>query len=224
MKQALLVTTLILIVNYFFYGYGLDEQILSGTYFQNEVRKSLYKIIVYCLPVVISLYIRWNKDDTVCIIEKWRWFSEKWVYAIRISRAIILLIGKQIGSIEFGAYSLFYVHIVNSVVEEVVFRWYLQDWLIRTYNTTKWIILQSVLFLVGHLPFYYSHYQGVLYQDMNNILWGYLPIELWGRIIFLMIWTPIVLWLLRWRTTHKTKSLRPSVVRHSIHNGILLFL
>lgn len=225
MKRPLVITAFILLLNSVFFSLGGYELINQQSFLVAEIWRTIYKLLVYVWPVAVCIYW-WKNDSTIeSIIKKFKWYKEYWVYVLWIAYWIMLFVWKQTVDAHEAIYGLFYVLVVNSLIEETVFRWYIQSLLVEQYWKFKWIVSQAVLFGVVHLPFYYTHYESWLYDQINTMIWWFLPLEwVWPFVIVFALGTPIALWLLRWWITNKTQSLRPAIVWHSFHNWMLLLI
>jgi membrane protease YdiL (CAAX protease family) len=225
MKQSIIITILILLLNVSFFSIGGYELIDQKAFLAAEVLRIIYKLTVYVWPMMIGIYL-WNQKKLFKqLVGKFRWFTQYWVYVLWILYAIVMLVLKQYVDAHEAIYGIFYVLVVNSLIEEVVFRGYIQSLLTQNYGKFKWIVWQAVLFGLVHLPFYYSQYTVWLYNQMNEMIWWFLPIQGLGPLIIVFtLGTPMLLWLIRWVLTNKTNSLWPAIILHSIHNWILLLI
>lgn len=224
MKQAVLITISILLLNSLFFWLWWYEYINTLPFFVREAMRTVYKVLVYIWPVVACVGICGNTFIFSQIKNLFKWFTQKWVYGIWIGYWLFLLM-TQSGFNSPVTCGIFYILIVNSLVEEVVFRGYLQSKPLQKYWIKLSIVLQSLLFAVVHIPLYYYHYSQWLYDTLNTTVWAFLSIKwIWVFIIILLLIKPFWLWIIWWVLTHKTQSLRPSIVMHSIHNWILLFV
>ena len=167
MLRSFIITAIIILCNILFFQYGGQKMTNEQWYWSKEILNCIYKIFVYAWPMILLIIFRDRSTLKKIFHSKFKWFSQSWVYLLRIGRLILLLVTKKIWSVEFRTYSLFYVLIVNSIVEETVFRWYIQEKLVARLGKVKWIIGQAILFGVIHLPLYYSYYQikWSLFQD-----------------------------------------------------------
>ncbi len=228
MLWPLIITLLILLANTVFFFLGGQELLMEQSYWIREILSGMYKIVAYLLPVIICIFFREKRDLKQFFFTSLWWFTQKWVYLLCVIWFFLLFFMKKIwGDTHIVVHSFLYVLVVNSFVEEVVFRGYIQQTLVNIYWSMKWVIWQALLFGLVHIPFYYTKYQAWLYEQIETIVFSALPFYfdwMWLLVVLFAIASPILLWLIRWWVTEKTGSLRPAILLHSIHNGVLLFL
>jgi membrane protease YdiL (CAAX protease family) len=224
LKVSMLITLLILTYNTFHYGQWLHDRFTGFPELSRSLLSSLYKIFIYWGSTILVAYLcnqnisfnsarercsRWRHPRIYVLIAIW------WVGLWYFTREIEIWVAHH---------WIFYVLVINSLVEEWVFRGYIQTILTQTLGAVQWICIQAFLFASVHAPFYYVMYQQWRYEAINIQLWAILPFEIWGRIVLPMLMIPLVLWLMRGVVTQQTKSLRPAIVWHSVHNWVALMI
>lgn len=75
------------------------------------------------------------------------------------------------------------------------------------------------------IRYYYTHYLQWVYSNIDVYISKILGIPtLWPVIVLLVLWTPILLWLIRWYITHRSWSLWPAIICHTLFNGMIIFV
>lgn len=147
MTKSLSITATILLLNTLFFYFWVHLDITEWWYIMRELSQNLYKVVAYTWPMVVVALLRDTTSLKDQLSDKFKWCGKYWVYLIRLAYFLLLLVRKDTVSEHFGAYSVFYVLITNSVVEEVVFRGYIQSKLVALYWRAKWIHNGVMLFL-----------------------------------------------------------------------------
>jgi len=215
----IILITIIVILgrNSFEYFTWLHDFFWDKSYFIKELFSSLKKIVFYSGPIVIYIL---SKRKSYWLFD---WvdnrFASKRVYGTRVLWPVGLIWWKLIfpqyyPSLETSRKLFFYVLVVNSIVEESVFRWFIMAQLESFYSKIKANVVQAFLFAIIHTPFYIS----AIIKSQNPQIW------LWFILTMcIMLLDVFVLWLIRWYIKQRTQSLRPTIILHSIHNWVLLF-
>lgn len=201
MIAPLLLTARIVIINRLYVWSPWFDHVQSSSLRSNDLLSSLYKIIVYALPVYLFLSYQTAYQQWFC---NRSWTKQRRVYALWLANATMIVVSKYFFPHWVGAEELLfgyvYVFLVNSIVEEIVFRWWIQERLITRYGPIRGIVSQAILFTIVHIP---------LYWYVGSPLW------LLGVLIG---------WVVFGSMAHHNKSLIPAIILHSIHNGLRLFL
>lgn len=228
MKNSLLLTILIFATSIAFFSYWWYSLWSLEPYIVREFSHSLYKLIFQAWPMLLFLlYI--EKKSLYHFF--WRlfsstvWIRQRWIYVIFILWGWGLILYKSTLP-EFSTHFTFFaILVVNSVVEESVFRWYIQTNLISLFGQWRWIWFQSLLFALVHIPFYYVQYTQWVYSTRGAWLASLLWIShTWSVVVLLPLVFVFAYWIVWWWMTYTSKSLWPAIILHSIHNGVLLFL
>lgn len=213
----LITITFILARNSFEYFTWLHDFFWDKSYFIKELFSSLKKIVFYSGPIIIYIL---SKRESYWLFD-WinRRFTNKRVYGIWGLWLAGLIWSKiflpqYYPSLETSRNLFFYILVVNSIVEEGVFRWFIMAKLEQFYSKIKANIVQAFLFAIIHSPFYIS----IITKSQNPQMWFWFMLTL-----CIMLLDVFVLALIRWYIKQKTQSLRPTIVLHSIHNWVVLF-
>lgn len=195
--------TLILFGNALWYFYGGHTFRSLQSYWIRELFSSGYKIIVYLIPALI-LFWSFRKQS-------WKIHRHNFWWPFTLLFTIILLVAKtqfssQISSQSHTAtlYTYGYVLIINSMIEEYVFRGILFTKFSKSFSFLTANIIQACCFGLVHLPFYVRMGRS-------------------GISLIVALWWVTFLWLRRWYVKKQTKWLFYPIVLHSIWNGVLIF-
>lgn len=197
----ILLITLITFGNALWYFYGWQLFRSHQSYLIRELLSTSHKIITYVLPTIV-LFRPYRKQS-------WHisWHRVRWQFSIVF--VIILISAKYlISSVDIHPHITLltygYVLIVNSIIEERVFRWILLKQYTQKFSFLTANILQACCFWLVHLPFYVR-----MGKSWISLLIG--------------LWWVTLLWIRRWYVQKQTNSLFYPAVLHSVWNGILLF-
>lgn len=202
MKKAILLTLIILLWNVLRYYHGGNDFRSSQSYWMRELLSSSYKIVVYLLPALLIFRAYRHQSWKV----KRSRFRGRWA----LSLIIVMMWGKRIMHWYTGLnpnvtlLTFIYVLVVNSVVEEWVFRWVVFTALQKKLTPLQANMVQSILFWIVHLPFYSSMGRS------------------WFSLLLWIGWV-MCLWFRRWYVKKDTWSLFYPILYHSIWNGVLIF-
>lgn len=202
-KKALLLTIILLCGNVlWYYRWGNDFRV-DQSYRGREILSSSYKVTVYLVPAV--WIFRSYRKQSWTIHRK----SRRGRGAIGLATAMIwvksMLYWFTWINPNNALLTVMYVLIINSVIEEYVFRWLLFSSLQKDFSSLKANLIQTVLFWIVHLPFYISMGRS------------------WFSLVWAILWV-MCLWFWRGYIKKDTWSLFYPVLFHSIWNGILVFL
>ena len=231
MKKAILITLTIIVLNALFFWYWWMIYIESQNYITHEFLRSIYKIWVYLLPTLLIYTYIWKSDySSSQLSEKIDTSRRAWPRSLNWSFLYICwwvwtYIITTNNALDHAFIPLIYILVTNSVVEELVFRWYIQKNLTHIYGMRDGIIWQAILFGLVHIPYYFIHYQEGLYSSIDIYISQLLHITtLWPSILLLSLWTPVGLGLIWWYLSHRSWSLWPAIICHSIHNGMIFLM
>lgn len=185
-----------------YYRWGNDFRV-DQPYRGREILSSSYKFIVYFLPAV-CIFWSYHKQSRVV-----RRIPLRGRGAIGLAIAMIwaknMLYWSTWTNPNNTLLTVVYVLLINSTIEEYVFRWLLFSSLQKGFPTLQANVIQAMFFWLIHIPFYCS-----IWKSWFSLLW-------W------ICWV-ICLWLRRGWVKRDTWSLFYPILLHSIWNGILLFL
>ena len=196
----LFLITIILFWNALWYFYSQGYIFRSQqSYRMREFLSTISKISIYLIPTLI-LFRTYRKQSRE--IQR---HSFWWPFTILFT--IILLVAKT----QFPLYNptptlltYGYVLIINSIIEEYVFRWILLSKFSKSFSFWTATIMQACCFGLVHLPFYVRMGRS-------------------GISLIVALWWVTLLWLRRWYVKKQTKWLFYPIVLHSIWNGVLIF-
>jgi len=202
MKKTVLLILIILLGNILRYFFWWNLFRIQQWYRWRELLSSVYKIVFYLLPAIILLNSKvTQKRKAQRHTFRWRWALSLLVMLStyhRISYEYLGVISKN-ALLTYG-----YVLIVNSVVEEYVFRWLLYTHLRKSLLNLQANMVQACWFWIIHLPFFISTWMS------------------WFNLIWWILWV-MGLWFRRGYVKKETWSLFYPILLHSIWNGVLLF-
>lgn len=125
MYRLVVVTVWIVMINAVYIGSPLFDWSQSLPWRIYEVWSSSYKLIVYVGPVLLLLWYKMTDYDRKRQSSR-QWTKLWWIYVIRAIDVMMIVVSKMLVSSPLGAEKLVftygYVLIVNTVVEEILFR------------------------------------------------------------------------------------------------------
>ncbi len=159
------------------------------------------KFAYWCLPIIVYLFF----------FKKAQLLYFKQIYTLHIKKPLVLLLIPLCGFFillanGFKIPTLDYYYVVNSIIatpliEEFVFRGFILKELSKKTTFGKANVVQSILFSLNHLPWFYT--LGLFHS----------PITLLSRLLFLALFGMVSGFLVK-----STKSLLPSVLFHAVNN------
>ena len=182
-------------------GSEIDEQ--NNHIWVREIFSCIYKLWLLLPALLLFPQQRFQSID-------WRW-SRFWCVVLW-SALMLGLWWKLFVQLFFPSviseyiYTYIFVLIVNSIVEEYVFRWMIVEYCrVLWWDEIQSVLISSVLFALAHIPMYilFFHRSGILL--IGSLLW----------IFFFGLAMSYI--------KKRTDSLLSPIVFHSIHNGILIF-
>lgn len=193
--------TIITFWNALWFFYGGHTFRSEQSYWMRELLSSCYKIVVYLLPALI-LFWSFHKQS-------WNIHRHNFWWPLTILFSIILFVAKtqfiSQTSIEILIqYTYLHVLIVNSMVEEYVFRGILFTKFSKSFSFLTANILQACCFGLIHLPFYVRMGRSVVS-------------------LIIALWWAALLWFRRWYVKKQTNGLFYPALLHSVWNGVLIF-
>lgn len=203
MKKTILLTSFIVLWNILWYFHGWNEFRSQQSYRTRELLSVLYKTIGYLLSSVAIFRSLRKQNRNI----NWHTVRGPWT----ILFLVLLITGKWMSqgyswmNPHLALMPYIYVLVVNSLIEEYVFRWVVFTQLQKTYALHKANILQAISFWIIHIPFY---------------------MYMWRSWLSLIVWIGgiICLWLRRGYVKKQTWSLFYPALLHSIRNGVLIFM
>lgn len=194
--------TIILFGNALWYFYGGYNFRSHQSYWMRELLSSSYKIVVYLLPALLLLWSLRKQSRKIHRHDFWWPFTILFTIFLLIAKTQFTQYHSQSPTATLLTYG--YVLIINSMVEEYVFRWILLSKFSQSFSFRTANILQAWCFGLVHLPFYVRMGRS----------WISLIIGLW--------WVTL-LWFRRWYVKKETKWLFYPALLHSVWNGVLIF-
>ncbi len=196
----LFLVTIILFWNALWYFYSQGYIFRSQqSYLMREFLSTISKICIYLIPALI-LFRTYRKQS-----RKIQRHNFWWPFTILFT--IILLVAKT----QFPLYNptptlltYGYVLIINSMIEEYVFRGILLSKFSKSFSFQTATIMQACCFGLVHLPFYVRMGRS-------------------GISLIIALWWVTLLWLRRGYVKKQTNWLFYPSLLHSIWNGVLLF-
>lgn len=196
----LFLVTIILFWNALWYFYSQGYIFRSQqSYLMREFLSTISKTIIYLIPALI-LFRTYRKQS-----RKIQRHNFWWPFTILFT--IILLVAKT----QFPLYNptptlltYGYVLIINSMIEEYVFRGILLSKFSKSFSFQTATIMQACCFGLVHLPFYVRMGRS-------------------GISLIIALWWVTLLWLRRWYVKKQTKWLFYPALLHSVRNGVLIF-
>ena len=211
-------TITIIIVAYIFlwnivlFWWWWHEWVLEQIPRIREMLLAADKMLIYTLPMMI--YFVYKKMHPVMYFQQHFWRVENHKFSLLIITALIWFWAWSLWwYFDHGpfSYSFFYLIIINSLVEETTFRWFIHHEMRHRYPGFKANIIQAVWFTLVRMP-YYS-------QSRFSAGHWVTPLVMVTTICFLL-----GISLFFWFITRETKSLRPAIILHSINNAVIFFI